>query len=57
MYTLINCIGTECKDISRYTTREAAQLDADGLNKSSNLYHNNLYTYAVVKEKKIEIIE
>lgn len=57
MYTLINCIGSECKDISRYTTREAAQLDADGLNKSSNLYHNNLYTYAVVKEKKIEIIE
>jgi len=56
MYTLVKCLGSKCIDVTTYTTKEAAQHMADHNNKNSKLYQNNLYTYAVVEEKEIEII-
>ena len=56
MYTLVKCLGSNCIDVTSYTTKEAAQHMADHNNKNSKLYQNNLYSYAVVKEEEIEII-
>ena len=56
MYTLVKCLGSNCIDVTSYTTLEAAQHMADHHNKNSKLYQNNLYTYTVVKEEEIEIV-